>query len=345
MRPIQLAARAVVVAALAGALAPALHPLRAQAASPCAVTGPGAIPAQVVPGLGAGPHTLIVGGVRLWYCVAGHGSAGAAPVVFLHGGPGQGSQHFAALVGPLLEPALRMVYLDQRGSGRSERPWTHDYTLDRLVEDVEALRVALGVPRVSLIGHSFGVALALEYAAKYPAHVARMVLASGLSDAPALGRGMCARLRQWDPTAYARAIAPDSGAEKADPQSCNLFRALGPRAQTFFNANMFPDSTVRLRLDSVTAASGLRNTGEIGAALFEHGLGSWRFTGQAKLTMPVLAIAGGQDYQVETGVQRQLAASLPNARFLLYERAGHFVYLDEPARFARDVTAFLNGTR
>ncbi len=330
------------LAALAVALAAPLHALFAQApGSPCAVTGPGAIPAQVVPGLGTGPHTLIVGGVRLWYCVAGRGAPGAAPVVFLHGGPGQGSQHFAALVGPLLEPALRMVYLDQRGSGRSERPWTDEYSLDRLVEDIEALRAALGVPRIALIGHSFGVALALEYAAKYPDRVARMVLASGLSDAPALGRTMCARLREWDPAAYARSVAPDSGAEKADPGTCNVFRALGPRTQAFFNANMFPDSTVRLRLDSVTAASGLRNTGEIGAALFRQGLGSWRFTGQARLKMPVLVIAGGHDFQVTTAVQRQLAVSLPDARFLLYERAGHFVYLDEPARFARDVTDFL----
>ncbi len=69
-----------------------------------------------------------------------------------------------------------MVYYDQRGSGRSERPWSGGYSLERLVEDVEALRRELGAPSVALIGHSFGGTLALEYAAKYPERGSRMVL-------------------------------------------------------------------------------------------------------------------------------------------------------------------------
>lgn len=57
------------------------------------------------------------------------------PVVYLHGGPGQGSQSFAKFAGPELEKGLRMVYLDQRGSGRSERPWNKAYSLDLFVEE------------------------------------------------------------------------------------------------------------------------------------------------------------------------------------------------------------------
>src|SRR5688572_2820354 len=115
--------------------------------------------------LSPGVHETVVNGVRLWYRVAGRRSG--IPVVFLHGGPGQGSQGFAKFAGPELEKGLRMVYLDQRGSGRSERPWNQAYSMDLLIEDLEQLRRAWGVPKIALIGQSFGTALGMEYAARY----------------------------------------------------------------------------------------------------------------------------------------------------------------------------------
>src|SRR2546422_918315 len=127
------------------------------------ITVPASLGGQsIASGLRDGPHQVVVNNVRLWYRVAGRVAAGVPPVVFLHGGPGQGSYHFAALVGPYMEHSLRMVYFDQRGSGNSERPWTGEYSMATLVEDIEGLRRELGVPQIALIGHSFGGALALE---------------------------------------------------------------------------------------------------------------------------------------------------------------------------------------
>src|SRR2546426_12739982 len=139
------------------------------------------------PGLRDGPHQAVINDARLWYRVAGRAAPGVPPVVFLHGGPGQGSYHFAALVGPYLERSLRMVYFDQRGSGKSERPWTGEYSMATLVEDIEGLRRELGVPQIALIGHSFGGTLALEYAATYPAHVARVGIVAGGGGSPGAG--------------------------------------------------------------------------------------------------------------------------------------------------------------
>src|SRR2546422_1269440 len=144
------------------------------------ITVPASLGGQsIASGLRDGPHQVVVNNVRLWYRVAGRPAAGVPPVVFLHGGPGQGSYHFAALVGPYLERSLRMVYFDQRGSGNSERPWTGEYSMATLVEDIEGLRRELGVPQIALIGHSFGGTLALEYAAAYPTRVARLVIVAG----------------------------------------------------------------------------------------------------------------------------------------------------------------------
>jgi proline iminopeptidase len=312
-----------------------------------ACTGSG--PATTAPepqagGLATGEHHVVVNDVRLWYRVAGETPTGVAPVVFLHGGPGQGSQSFAALAGPHLEPLLRMVYLDQRGSGRSERPWDRAYSVDLLVEDLEAVRRELGVDRISLIGQSFGAVPALEYAARYPEHVERMVIAAGLSDVPATMQAGCERLRAVHPALY------EASMEEARAQgaaTCNLFNAIPDQAQrqAFFDTNMFPVLETELLIELHDTLGGLRNTGELGGEIFQQGFFEWRFAGHDRLTMPVLVIAGALDYQIGLGPQRALADALPDATLLIYEGAGHFMYVDQPDRFARDVGAFFGGER
>lgn len=295
------------------------------------------------PALPDGPHEADLNGARLWYRVAGTASE-APPVVFLHGGPGQGSAHFDALVGPRLEPTLRMVYLDQRGSGHSERTGVETYTLATLVEDVEALRQHLGVPQVALVGHSFGAMLALAYAEQYPAHVSRLVFVSGVWDMPYQCRLRLETLRERRPDAYARVRADTLDAEGARRSDCELeFRAFasGEEREAFNLEALFPDPAVSARIDSVEAAHGVRNTGDLSRGLFRDGLLGYRITGLDRLTMPVLVIAGHHDGAARPAGLRALATRLPNARFVEYDASGHFVYLDEPERFARDVTAFL----
>ena len=58
-----------------------------------------------------------------------------------------------------------------------------------------------------------------------------------------------------------------------------------------------------------------------------------------------LVIAGGQDFAIGLEPQRALARALPRARLVEYPDAGHFLYLDEPERFVRDVGAFLREGR
>ena len=324
---------------LLAATTAAAAPLAAQApaTSPCAQTGPAA--AELGPGAEPGAHAFVSSGVRLWYCVAGQGPAEAAPVVFLHGGPGEGSFRFAALMGTRMERGLRMVYFDQRGSGRSEKPADRSYTLEGLVDDVEALRQALGVPRISLVSHSFGSVLALEYAAKYPRHVAAVVSAGGLSDVGSSGRSMCRRLAQMHPEVHARVA-------DASPSGCDVFAAFrGEEREAFFRANMFPDTAIATRVDSAQAASGIRNTGDMSRALFRAGFLEYRFTGHERLAMPVLVLAGRHDHQVGMEGPRELAKRVANGRLVVYERSGHFLYADEPDRFARDVTTFLSAAR
>lgn len=296
--------------------------------SPAPVTAQVADPASLSPG----EHHTMVNGVRLWYRVAGRPEG--TPVVFLHGGPGQGGQTFARFAGPGLEPHLRMVYLDQRGSGRSERPWNDAYSLDLLVDDLEQLRRAWGVEKITLVGHSFGTILALEYAAAHPERTERVVLTAAVPDLQGALDLQCVRLERLDPTTYARAVAerPEDFAAR-----CNPFAA----GRAFVDGAMYPDPATMALVDATDSADGLSNTGEIGRVLFGGGLMRYRFDRHARLTMPVLVIAGLADFQTVVEPQRDLVAALPDARILEYPDRGHFMFVEDPARFAADVVGFL----
>ncbi|MFN3388653.1 MAG: alpha/beta fold hydrolase [Allosphingosinicella sp.] len=283
-------------------------------------------PAPLAPGV----HETVINGVRLWYRVAGREKA--TPVVFLHGGPGQGSQTFARFAGPAMERGNRMVYLDQRGSGRSEKHWKKEYSLDLMVDDLEQLRRHLGVEKMALVGHSFGTVLAMEYAAKYPGRVSHLVLAGAVVDFPAALDLQCARLERIDPEGYQEAVA-----RRPEGRRCNVFAA----GRAFVDNNMYPDPKIMKLVDDTDASDGMRNTGEISEALFGQGLLDYRFESAERLTMPVLAIAGGADYQAMVEPVRAFVATLPRGRLVEYEGRGHFMFVEESERFARDVTAFL----
>ena len=298
---------------------------------------------QLASALRTGTHEVVLNGARHAFRVAGPMTAGAPPVVFLHGGPGQGSAHFDALAGPFMERRLRMVYFDQRGSGHSERPASGDYALATLVEDIEALRRALGVPKIALLGHSFGGLLALEYAATYPQNVSHLIFVAGLWNFDLQCRLRAQRFAQLRPEAFARVrgdtLAPD-GTRRSD---CDFeFRGLRGAERERYNLEiMFPDPAVSARIDSVNNARGVRNTGELSRGLFQGGLLQYRLRSPERLTMPTLVVAGRFDGAAIPDGLRELARVLPNARFVEYDRSGHFVYLDEPDRFAREVSAFI----
>ncbi len=119
-------------------------------------------------------------GARLyWEC---SGNPDGRPAVFLHGGPGSPmSGGFRRQFDPR---RWRIVYLDQRGCGRS-RPLAHQdlaslatNTTGQQIDDLELLRDHLGVDRWLLVGGSWGVTLALAYAQRHPERVTGLALAA-----------------------------------------------------------------------------------------------------------------------------------------------------------------------
>jgi pimeloyl-ACP methyl ester carboxylesterase len=98
-----------------------------------------------------------------------------APLIVLPGGPMRASEYLGDLGG--LGEHRSLIIMDNRGTGASAVPVDPStYRVDRLVDDVEALRLHLGLEGVDLLGHSAGGGTALLYAAAHPSKVTGLVL-------------------------------------------------------------------------------------------------------------------------------------------------------------------------
>ncbi len=328
-----------------------LQPLVVGVLAACSCTraqDQGVAPNTAPPALAPGPHNVVLNGVRFFYSVRGT-AADMPPVVFLHGGPGQGSEHFEALGGRFLERDLRVVYFDQRGSGLSERPVNRDYAVATMVDDIEALRREFGTPKIAVMGHSFGAVLALEYAAKYSTTTSHVIIVAGLWDTQVQCALRLARFAQLRPDVYKRVRNDTLGPDGSRRNECDIEllarNGLGDDRRLFDLQTIFVDSTLARRLDSVNTARNVVYGSEVNQAVMAAGMNRYRFTHFEAVTMPALVIAGKHDGAVIPAGLRPLAERLPHARYVEFENSGHFVYLDEPDRFARVVTAFIKSTR
>ncbi|WP_438287332.1 alpha/beta fold hydrolase [Paraburkholderia phenoliruptrix] len=138
---------------------------------------------------------------RVAFAVAG--AANGVPVVVLHGGPGSGSQPEATRLFDLTR--FRVVLIDQRGTGRSTpRGGVRRNRTDQLIEDIEAVRLRLGIERWGVLGGSWGAALALAYAGRHPQAVTGVVLRGLFLTSTREVRGLFVTSRKRAPRAFAK---------------------------------------------------------------------------------------------------------------------------------------------
>ncbi len=115
-------------------------------------------------------------GHKIWTRTAKHGHV---PIMLLHGGPGGTHEMFENFEQHLASCGFQVIVYDQLDSYLSDKPNDSDlWTIDRFSEEVEEVRAALGVPAMYLLGYSFGVVLAIEYALRYPQHLKGLVLSN-----------------------------------------------------------------------------------------------------------------------------------------------------------------------
>ncbi|MFG3103962.1 alpha/beta fold hydrolase [Streptomyces sp. NPDC048182] len=273
-------------------------------------------------------------GTRLAHHVTGEGT----PLLVLPGGPMRASRYLGDLGGLAGAAHRRLHLLDLRGTGDSAVPANPaSYRCDRLVDDVEALRLHLGLDRVDLLAHSAGGSLAMLYAARYPERVARLVLvavtpwALGMP-ATAEDRLAAARLRADEPW-YPEAIGPFeawlAGTGDFDDVFLPFFHGRWDDAAREHVAR--GESETNEGAADVFGAPGAYDPPATRAAL-------------VRCTAPVLVLAGARDGGPNPALARRTAEVFPHAEVSVQPDAGHYPWLDDPEDFTTRVAAFLAGS-
>ena len=122
-------------------------------------------------------------GFKTWYGVVGEtDSLGKLPLLCLHGGPGFSHDYLQPLEA-LKNTGRRVVFYDQLGSGRSDHPNNPSmWTMELYLTEIDAIRRALGLDRIHLLGQSWGGMLATEYALTKPRGLMSLILADSAVD-------------------------------------------------------------------------------------------------------------------------------------------------------------------
>ncbi|MGW2469953.1 alpha/beta fold hydrolase [Streptomyces bauhiniae] len=266
-----------------------------------------------------------------WLAYRTLGAGDGDPVICVPGGPTD-SRYLGDLGG--LSGHRRLAVPDLRGTGGSATPEDPaSYRCDRLVDDIEALRVHLGLDRIDLLGHSAGANIATQYAARHPHRLRRVALigpgtrAVGL-DITGETRRQVARFRKdepWFPAAFAalEAITEGTGTD---------WDAISP----FFYGRW--DATARQHhADSQPAnREAVTRFGEEGA--FDPPATR---TALAEVLVPVLLLTGEFDLNSPPDVIAGFAELFPDARLAVQPGAGHYPWLDDPERFTAVAADFL----
>ena len=269
-------------------------------------------------------------GTELAYRVTGSGP----PLACIPGGPGQAVEYLGDLGG--LTAHRTLILLDNRGTGASQAPDDPaTYRVDRLVQDVEALRRQLGLDRMDLLGHSASGGTGLLYATEYPDRVDHLVLVGpslrvvGLpSD---LGVKAVLALRAHEPW-YHDAVAA-LYAEAASPQELERYRwRAAPLLYGQWNAAARAQSTAEPGQFAQLATDGFYASFDPDPALPAR---------LAALPVPVLLVAGEYDIWPTVEAVRALAGLCGHAEVSVLPRVGHFPWVDEPASFVAIVDEFL----
>ena len=277
------------------------------------------------------------GGVRVFYRLVG---AGPDTVVVVHGGPGLTMDYFFADLAPMAQGHALLFY-DQRGAGRSSLV-SDSAALDgqRFAEDLEALRMHFRMGRLTILGHSWGAAVAALYAARFPEHVGQLIIVGAVPLTKTQLLTDFNRLAARRDTTTTRQMREGMAARVANPGDVAACRAyyviwFGP----FFtdprtlgtSKGDFCAGTPESRRNKIAAVDRF-----VWASLGDF---DWRSSFRA-VTARALVVHGTTD--VLTG-EREWAAALPNGRLLVLDGAGHFPYLDAPDRFFPAIATFLAG--
>jgi 2-hydroxy-6-oxonona-2,4-dienedioate hydrolase len=254
-------------------------------------------------------------GYKLHYLEAGRG----APVILLHGSGGEGARWMPTIRG--LAGSFRVIALDQIGFGQSDKPLT-TYHTGVFAGFLAQFMKTIGVPKATIMGQSMGAGVTLYMAVHHPEMVERIVVVDGggyrsPSDPP-----------PPPPNWHNRQIANAGTLEESREYMEKLYY------DHSFVTDELVEHNLRLRLVSAFTVESMQTA-------TDRGLSGVTEAQVRAITAPTLLIWGMNDPLSSVANAEKLNGAIKNSRKVLFDKAGHYPFLEHAEKFNQTVLEFL----
>jgi proline iminopeptidase len=255
------------------------------------------------------------------------------PVGFMiHGGPGSDHTGFKPALTPL-SARMQLVYFDHRGQGRSARGDPATYTLDENVEDMEALRLHLGLGPIVSIGTSYGGMVAMAHAARYPSSVSHLVLIVTAAHAGFITR--------------AKGIVRERGTAEQQ-RVCDMLWT--GELNTVERLRHYYDvmGPLYARRHDATATGATRRRGILSPEALNSAFGPGGFMHSfdlrpelPRIAAPTLILAGRHDWICAPECSQEIHRLIPGSDLRIFENSSHSIRTDEPQAMVDAIAGFI----
>src|SRR6266516_7570555 len=251
------------------------------------------------------------------------------PLIVLHGGPGLDHSMFRPYLDPLGDQ-YRVLYVDERGQGRSDRVDPATLSLEVFARDVDLLAEALELESFALLGHSFGAIIATYHATELGTGAA-YVISGGGDSSEALDADVQGSLDALGDEG--KTIAASWEAEKTVETEEQLKQLLRDQLPFHFHGEPPPGYAE----ETVGSPEVLRYFANMGYGAFDYR------PKLKKVHKPTLVIVGEQDRTTPPRAARILHEGIPDSELVVIPDVGHMSFVEQPGPYLAAVRRFLSG--
>jgi pimeloyl-ACP methyl ester carboxylesterase len=249
------------------------------------------------------------------------------PLIVLHGGPGLDHTQFRPWLDPLGDE-FRLLYVDERGQGQSERVDPETLSLEVFARDVDLLAEALALDRFALLGHSFG-AIVTTWHATQVGTAAAYVISGGADASESLVADVEASLEAMGEQGVA--IKETWEREQTVESEAELKELLAAQMPFHFHGEVPPGYGD----ETVGSPEVLRHFARIGYGDFDYR------PRLANVRRPTLVIVGEHDRTTTLRAARVLHEGIERSELVVVPNAGHMSFVEGQDRYLDAVRSFL----
>jgi len=277
-----------------------------------------------------------VNGAKLWVVTVGKGE----PLILISGGPG-GAHPGLRRFDSLAKSNIQLIYFDAFGRGKSDTAKdVKEYTLERDIDDIEGLRKAMHLDKISLLGHSYGGVVAQGYAVKYGQNLSHLILANSFhsfvmwqeNDDNSNHEIKTNYPEVWKELMEVR----EKGGVSSDEKHQEIYGRVPYGFLYAYNPARFepgPGPSRPPYPNPYNSKLYYQMVGKDGDFIVGNDIGNFDYRKQLKdLKMPILIIGGRYDRVAVPWMMVKYKEYCPQAKFVMFEKSGHNPQVEEPEK-------------